>query len=300
MFKRLLVPLDGSHLAEAVLPLMERVAAAFDATVVLLHVIESGAPAAVHGDAHLTAPGEATMYLERLATTMRSQGIAVEYHTHDVPEGDVARSIVEHAAEEDADLILLCTHGGGGMRGLLFGSIAQQVVRRGTTPVLLARLAEGRPPRFAPRTVLVPLDATAAAEAALPVARDMAVALGAALHLVMVVATAGTVRGDRLAATTLLPSAARAALDLEEQDAAGYLGDLAARLRSPALSVTTEVRRGNVPSALAEEAAEPGVGLVVVATHGRKGLQAIWAGSVTAQLLARTQAPVLLLRTVEG
>jgi nucleotide-binding universal stress UspA family protein len=151
-----------------------------------------------------------------------------------------------------------------------------------------------------PRTVLVPLDATAAAEAALPVAAPLAAALGARLHLVMVVATQSTVRGDRLAATTLLPSAARAALDLEEQDAAFYLDGLAARWRGPRLAVSTEVRRGHVPAALAEEAAEPGVGLIVVATHGRKGLEAIWAGSVVTQLLARTRAPVLLLRTVEG
>jgi nucleotide-binding universal stress UspA family protein len=300
MFQRLLVPLDGSRLAEAVLPVVERIAISCESAVILLHVIERGAPAAVHGEAHLTAPDEATAYLGRVAEGLRASGIAVEYHTHDVPEGDVARSIAQHATEERADLIALCTHGGGGMRDLLFGSIAQQVLRRGTSPVLLTRPAEeGTPAGFEPRTVLVPLDATAAAEAALPVAAALAWALGATLHLVMVVATQGTVRGERQASTSLLPAAARAALDLEEQDAGDYLEALAARLRTPTLPITTEVRRGNVPSALAAEAAEPGVGLIVVATHGRAGLQAVWAGSTTAQLLARTRAPVLLLRLLD-
>jgi nucleotide-binding universal stress UspA family protein len=115
----------------------------------------------------------------------------------------------------------------------------------------------------------------------------------------MVVATQETIRGERVPAATLLPAATRTALDLEQQDAESYLDALAGRLRTAGLLVTTEVRRGDTASALADEAAEPGVGLVVVATHGRAGLQATWAGSVTAQLLSRTQAPVLLLRTVE-
>ena len=55
-------------------------------------------------------------------------------------------------------------------------------------------------------------------------------------------------------------------------------------------------RRGH---SVSDEAAGPGGGLVVVATHGRAGVQAIWAGSVTARLLARTRAPVLLLRTID-
>ena len=300
MFRCLLVPLDGSYLAEAVLPLVERFATAFGAKVMLLHVLERGAPTAVHGARHLSEPGEATAYLEDIAGRLRAAGVSVEYHTHEVREGDVARSVVSHAGEESTDLIVLCTHGSGRMRDLIFGSIAQQVLQRGSTPVLLVRPSiDGSAPAFEPRTVLVPLDSTAAAEAALEPAAELARAFGASLHLVMVVATQETIRGDRIPAATLLPSATRAALDLEHQDAAGYLEELAERLRAANLNVTIEVRRGNTASALADEAAEPGVGLVVLATHGRAGVQAIWSGSVAAGLLARTRAPVLLLRRVE-
>ncbi len=299
-FTRLLVPLDGSHLGEAVLPLVERLAAACGATLVLLHVVEHAAPADVHGERHLTTAPEAAVYLEMVADRLRARGLAVETHAHDIPEGDVARSIVAHREEERADLIVLCTHGRGRVRDLIFGRIAQQVLRRGATPVLLVRPGDdGGAPAFEPRRVLVPLDGTAAAEVALPPARALAVALHAGLHLVIVVATRGTMRGDRQAVATLLPSAARAALDLEHEDALTYLDGLADGLRTADLAVTTEVRRGDVAPALADEAAEPGVGLVVVATHGRAGLQAIWAGSVVAQLLARTRAPILLLRSIE-
>ncbi len=296
---RLLAPLDGSRLAEAVLPVVETLAIA-GATPVLLHVRERGAPATIHGERHLRAADEASAYLAGVADRLRTTGRAVERHTHDVPEGDVARSIAAHAEEVRAGMIVLCTHGGGGVRDLLVGSIAQQVLRRGTVPVLLVRPdAAGGPTAFAPGAVLVPLDGTAAAEAALSPAADLARALGARLHLVMVVATLQTVRGDRQPGAHLLPATARALLDQQQDDAQAYLDALATTLRPTSLTVTTEVRRGDAAAALSDEAAEPGVGLVVAATHGRAGLQAVWAGSVTARLLARTRAPVLLLRTID-
>lgn len=300
MYRRLLVPLDGSRLAEAVLPIVERLGQSCPATVILLHVLERGAPPAVHGERHLQVRVEADAYLAEIAARLQTQNLAVEVHTHEVPEGDVPRSIAAHAVEEDADLIVLCTHGSGGVHHLLFGSVAQQVLKRGTVPVLLARPSpdESLHP-FEPNRVLVPLDGTAAAETALAHARMLARLLGSVMHLVMVVATPGTARGERQVLAQVLPTATRAALELEEDEASDYLEGVAARLRGTGVAVSTEVRRGETSSALADEAAEPGVGLVVVATHGRAGVQAIWAGSVTARLLARTRAPILLLRMIE-
>jgi nucleotide-binding universal stress UspA family protein len=60
--------------------------------------------------------------------------------------------------------------------------------------------------------------------------------------------------------------------------------------------VSWEVSRGSVAPSLAEAATEPGIGLIVMATHGRSGLQALWSGSVAAQVLGRTRVPVLLIR----
>jgi nucleotide-binding universal stress UspA family protein len=301
MYRRLLVPLDGSRLAESVLPVAERLGQVAQATLILLHVLEREAPATVHGERHLRAQDEAETYLHGVAARLQTQGISVETHTHEVPEGDVSRSIAEHDVEERADLIVLCTHGSGGVRELLFGSIAQQVLKRGAVPVLLVRAApDGAEYPFAPHRVLVPLDGTAAAEAAIAPALDLARLLEAGVHLVMVVATPATARGEQQVLAHVLPTTARAALDLEEEEAGDYLEDMAVRFRTAGVAVTTEVRRGDTTSALADEAAEPGVGLVVVATHGRAGVQAIWTGSVTARLLARTRAPLLLLRIVEA
>jgi nucleotide-binding universal stress UspA family protein len=297
MYRRLLVPLDGSRLAESVLPIVERLAEACGSTVVLLHIIEQGAPSTVHGDRHLTAASDATAYLSSLAERLRGMGLPVELHTHDAPEGDVASSVAHHADEIGSDLIVLCAHGRGGVRGLLFGSIAQQVLRRGGTPVLLVRPSQHSMSAFAPRVLLVPLDATPAAEAALEPARSLARALHAALRLVMVVPTQGTVRGERVATTTLLPIAAQAALDLECEDALAYMASLEERLRQdPDLEITATVARGDVAAVLAAEAAHADVGMVVVASHGLARFQTMWTRSATANLLAKPGPPVLLIR----
>lgn len=97
----------------------------------------------------------------------------------------------------------------------------------------------------------------------------------------------------------LLPSAARTLLNAEEDQARTYLDRLAAQLRADGVAVDAEVRRGDPAEQLAADAAEHAPGLVVAATHGRAGLEAIWAGSTVARLLRRTTAPVLLLRRVE-
>lgn len=301
MYRRLLVPLDGSRLAESVLPVVTRLAAGTGATAILLHVLERGAPETVHGERHLQGLDEATAYLHDVAARLRLQGISVETHAHEVPDGDVSKSIARHVVEEKSDLIVMCTHGRGGVRDLLFGSIAQQALKRGATPVLLVRATEDvATVPFEPRTILVPLDGSASAEAALAPAGELARYLTACMHLVMVVATPGTVSGERQVVAQTLPAATREALELEEAEATSYLEDAAIELRQTGIPVSTEVRRGDASHALVDEAAEPGVGLVVVATHGRAGVQAIWAGSVTARLLARTRAPILLLRTVEA
>jgi nucleotide-binding universal stress UspA family protein len=150
-----------------------------------------------------------------------------------------------------------------------------------------------------PRTIMVPLDATAAAEAALPPAIALARCLGGQLRLVMVVATSETVAGERLLAATFLPGTTRALLEVQEEQATAYLERLAASIRSAGVPATAEVRRGETVAQLATDTGEHADGLVVVATHGRAGLQAIWSASVAARLLKRTRAPILLVPAIE-
>ena len=298
---RILVPLDGSHLAEAALPIAARLAGALGADLTLLHIIEKAAPARVHGEPHLGQKAEAEAYLSRLAQELAAHGATVDHHVHEVPVGDVARSIAAHADEEDSDLVVVSTHGAGDLRRGLFGSIAQRVLQTCHRPVLLVRTRRAPPvhPPFDPATIMVALDATAASERALPLARTLASALGAELRLVMVVPTLETVGGEGQPQAALLPGTTRLLLDAREAQVLDYLEELAASMRAAGVACVAEVRRGAPVAELAADAAEHGDGLVVAATHGRAGLQAIWMPSVATRLLKRTNAPILLIPIVE-
>ena len=82
MFQRILLPLDGSGMAENILPAAEQFARRFDSTVVLFHGVERGPPPEVHGDRHLTGTVDAEAYLEGLASRLRANGVEVESHVH--------------------------------------------------------------------------------------------------------------------------------------------------------------------------------------------------------------------------
>ena len=299
--ERMLVPLDGSRLAEAALPIAARLAEATGSTITLLHVIESDAPSSVHGEPHLASGKEAAAYLARLTRELASGGRLVDYHVHEVPVGNVARSIADHAEEQGSDLIIVSTHGAGDIRRGLWGSIAQRVLQLSRRPVLLVRTPRTPPvpAPFAPATIMVPLDGTVAAEAALPLASKLARALGSRLRLLMVVPTLGTVAGDHQPQAAILPGTTRMVLELQEEQATTYLEDLAAYLQAAGVPSVAEVRRGAPVAELAADAAEHGDGLVVAATHGRAGLQAIWSTSVATRLLKRTNAPILLVPIIE-
>src|SRR5947209_19538732 len=103
-----LVPLDGSRLAESVLPVVEQVANRFHAQVTLLHIMEEHPPTVIHGEPHLHGIAQAQAYLEEAAIRLRSSALPVNIHVHQDKQDHVARSIVEHAQEMNADLIIMC------------------------------------------------------------------------------------------------------------------------------------------------------------------------------------------------
>src|SRR5579884_3597977 len=214
--------------------------------------------------------------------------------------GDVAQSIVAHAADLDADLVILATHGAGGAKRVLFGSVPQQVLRKGVRPVLLIRPPEGQASREAAptdvRRLLVPLDGQPPAEAALPIASVLAQAYAAELVLMHIVPTLTTIPGERASAARLAPSATAASLDLEEAEGRAYIQQMASGLRERGLRVSTWVGRGEPAQSLLEGAAHAAVEMIVMATHGRTGLDAVFSGSVASRIVARFTRPILLVR----
>jgi nucleotide-binding universal stress UspA family protein len=146
MYKRALVPLDGSPLAEAVIPFVLAIAAPLGMAVSLLRVIEpvphmAEVPSGIVAEALEAQAHDAEEYLSRLATELRGRKIDANW---EVRRGPAADTIVKAAASMGADVIAMSTHGRSGLGRLLFGSVAEQVLRHADVPVFLLRQTEER------------------------------------------------------------------------------------------------------------------------------------------------------------
>lgn len=299
MFTHLLVPLDGSGLAETVLPYVRTLAHVPNGNmrVTLLHLIERSAPSSVHGARHLTTVAEADAYLAAIADRLRADGIAVDTHVDTNEGNDTAGRIVDHAAEMQADLVVLCAHGRSGLGRWLFGSIAQKVLAVGVAPVLMILPTAGsepRPPTL--KNILLPLDGTQDAETALPLAEQLALATGGTMHLVLVVPTVGSLTGAMSSIARFSPKVTAELLDSAGDDAVVYLQSLATKLMAAGITVETSIARDDPATAILTEAKRIHAGLIVMASHGRAGMGGAWAGSVSNKILARSLGPFLLIR----
>jgi len=295
-FARVLVPLDGSGLAEAALPVVLGLGKRLGSTVTLLHVLERRPPASIHGERHLSVGGEAGGYLRSVSERLTEAGLEVELHVHEAREGDVAGSIIEHAHEYKQDLVVLCSHGHGGIRDVLFGSIAQQVMQRSTLPILLVRSEATGRGEYAPRAILVPVDGGHDQEVSLSAAATMARAFEASVHLLWAVPTPRTMEGNDAGTAVLLPTTMRALLDMQEEAAEAALRAMSDSFAPAGVAVTTQVVRGEAVRCVAMQASRLRPDLVVLASHGRGGLGALIEGSFTQRLAARVHCPLLLLR----
>jgi nucleotide-binding universal stress UspA family protein len=296
MFKNILVPLDGSNLAEAALPPAVSLAQTLNAPVTLLHVIEESPPQEVHHDHHLTESDEAVAYLKDVAARAFPKNVKVESHVHTAEVKDVAASIVQHANEEfNPDLIVMCAHGQSGFRDLIFGGIAQQVLTGRLTPLLLLqpKIAESRP--FAVRRILVPLDSESMHDTSLPYAELLAKAYGAEIDLLTVVPSYTTLTGQKAAISSMLPATATALLEIKEQAAKAHLQNHCDELLRAGCVAKGQVARGDPAKLIVKMAKKLGADLIVLSTHRKAGIDAFWARSVTPNVVRKTQIPLLLL-----
>ena len=294
MFKHLLVPLDGSKMAETTLPVAALLSQKLGAVVTLIHIIEQDAPHEIHGERHLTNEEEASRYLGAVAAEYFPAGQAT-IHVHTEKVQDVSRSIADHSGELAPDLIVMCTHGEGGLREFMVGSIAQQVIGRGLTPILLIHPEHGIDQAQGMKRILVALDGDPQHDSSLPVAAELAQGLGAGLQLLTVVHTLGTLPGERAATGWLLPGATRAMLDMDEESAGQHLEQLAAQWRKASLPVTTQVLRGDPAQQIVACADEVQADLIALATHGKSGMGAFWSSSVGPKVVTSTHIPLLLI-----
>jgi nucleotide-binding universal stress UspA family protein len=297
VLKQILVPLDGSNRAEWALDLATALSVPTAAHLLLVRVLSThGLTDLVEGRIGQDIQA-AERYLQGVASSLLARGFTVDAV---VARGkSVAESIVQAALEHDADLIALTTHGHTGPARWILGSVAEAVVGRSPVPVLIQRAWDPEPRALLlaeqPR-ILVPVDGSHFAEAALPPAISIADDLGAEILLVDVDTTPHDVMIAEQDVATFFESAEYAPASAERE----YLHDLAQRLCSewPGLTVRTLVRSGDPATALIAATRESKPALVVMATHGRTGLQRATLGSVADGVLQHGQTPLVLVHPI--
>ncbi|KAB0667216.1 universal stress protein [Oryzomonas japonica] len=296
MFKHFLVPLDGSRLAEAALPAAAFLADKLGARVTLFHVVEKNAPSEVHGQSHLRNAEDAGAYLRRLSQRAFPPGTVVDCHVHAAEADDVADSIVAHADELEHDLVIMCSHGRGQALHLFLGSIAQKVIALGSRPVLITHPDDqGGAPAFACNNILVPLDGDADHAQALPVSEEIARACGGALHLMMVIPRFASLSGTAKVSSRMLPATTSRILEMASQDARETFREQLETLRRQGFTASAHVLRGDPAQTIAKAASHARVDLIVLATHGKTGMEAFWAGSVTHRICTLSKISLLLI-----
>ena len=285
---RILLPLDGSQLAEAILPVAASFGKHLSASLVLLHVLEQEPPRDVHGEPHLARADAAESYLEERARALRDAGVAVEVDVHERPVANVAAAIDRHAHEHDADLIAMCAHGRSNPLDRLLGSIAERILRGGGAPILLRTVREPSDGPFALRHLLVPIDFEHDVEEALSAVRLLARPYRAHVTLLSVREPGPT------AAARLLPGATAQAERYALDDLRRRVEELADGLRTDVTTVRADVSARR-PSAAILSAIEP-ASLVVVVTDAHGGPGGLFDPSTTQQLLARPDLTLLLIK----
>lgn len=295
MFEHILVPLDGSQLAEDVLAPVVTLASGLGSRVTLIHVLERNAPATVHGEPHITDSATGAHYLGSVADRISAIVPRVEVHIHARPVADVATAINAHAAELRADLIAMCRHGRSGLRQALVGGIAQRILRGGGTAVLLRSRPEDATADYHLRQILAPIDLDHDATRSLEISAVLAREFQAGIHLLTAVPS---VAQSRTAAVpvSLAPRAEAAEIEMQIEDTDRRLVAQAEWMRAEGITVTHEVSRAEPADAIVATAAALPADLVVMTTHARAGVQGWYHGSTGFRVIGKTPQTLLLLR----
>ena len=291
MFNTILVPLDGSPESNVSLPLARSLAQSSGGSIWLLRVAtESALP-----DDHV-ATHEAGQSIERIARELASSGVDV----HPViREGDAAQEIIHLSRDVGADLIVMRTRGRSGLERAVFGSVAEEVLKKSPVPLVLVRPGGRRISHI--RKLLVPVDGSPGGAVALRTAAEVAQATGASIKVLQVVVP---IPMQAYAAPYDYGGAAfydSAWDDDALASARMYVEAVAARLRGLGLSVDAEARMARgVADAIVETAEQTSVDLIVMSTQALTGPARALLGSVADAVVRTSHCPVLLVHRAEA
>lgn len=323
MFTKVLVPLDGTEVAESILPFATQLARDMCMGVVLARAVdfghlqdgvdesglgrllrslsEDGVPLPLDSpdeaepwESKLVAriEGEIAAPLEQLAERLRLEGITAETA---LGYGSASDAIIRMALESGCDLIAMSTRGRSLLASGLLGSVTYKVIHESPLPVLAITPERARLHMDGDRGIdrlIVPLDGSEFAEAVLPYAAALASGLDLVVNLLSVLQEGSDIFGDGVLTLDVLTGiddvAAARALD--------YLAVVEQRLRGSGVNVEKDLLRGKVSSEIAARAHEVENGMITLTTHGRSGARRIFLGSVAEAVIRESGVPVLVVR----
>jgi nucleotide-binding universal stress UspA family protein len=293
MFDRVLVPLDGSILAEGSLPAAGALARKVGSVLILVHLLESGSPTEVHGQRHLTDCADAERYLEAVRARLGVPATRTEVHVGSERYSDVAVGIDSLAETLNVGSVLMCAHGGHALRGRLAGSIAQRVLRIGRRPIVFRTVGASTDSAFQIRRILAPVDFRH--DLCQPSAAVLALAAGfrAAVTLIHISEPSSALQAR------LMPGASAGMRRLDRHLAQRRLSDLATRYSAQRIDIEAAVNDGPADQMILEEAQRRRAEVIVLSTHARSGVEA-WSERAVAQRLMQARDLTLILLREPG
>jgi nucleotide-binding universal stress UspA family protein len=288
VLSKILVPLDGSELADRVLPLVRGLASRSGAEVMLVHVIADEVLA--HQQ---VVPAANYLEAKRLAL-----GDASKRTRYDILSGEPGARILSFAETYQPTLIALATHGRTGLSRLLQGSVTEHLLRRSRFPILAVNPfceVEGEQPPHTqiPQKILVPLDGTVKSATIVPLVRDLALLFGATVTFLHVVEPLSMTPPESVVW-------ANVPIDTMTQEAITLLDEPARALSAAGVKVEVLTRVGVAANEICDVARDVKADLVAMATHSPSGITRLLFGSCCEQVLHVTRVPLLAIKSAEA
>lgn len=285
MFDKILLPLDGSATAEAIIPQVRRLLRHENAQVLILRVVSLPIfPANLDLTAYTKAyVDEATTYTRRMEEALTREGMRAWCL---IGEGSEAATILDVAEREKAALIAMSTHGYTGLARWVFGSVTLKVLRRSPIPLLVVRSFrpdEAGQPAPVPaeelpfRNILLPTDGSEVSLRIVPHVIELAHRFGSKVNLLRVV-------------EPHMPGAPTT------REVSEHLHAVADRFQSTGIEAATQIRTGHAAAEILEACRSLPADLIAMTRHGRSGVPHWLYGSVTEKVLNAAPVPMLVVR----
>ncbi len=288
LFQKVLVPLDGSDLAQQALPYAETIALRKKSEVALLSVINTDFE---HREERLHKS-----HLDLTAKRLQAQGIHV---STEIVHGHVAEEIIEYAANHNINIIIISTHGYSGVKRWMLGSVAQKVLYSSRTPVLLIKSQAPSQQKAYLNKILVPLDGSPFSEAIFPYLERLTIGTDTVVTLLEVVESPIVPSyGTRPINPTWEKYRDSTWAELQQQ-AEQNLQNVQNKLKDKGISANIKVVKaeiGEVATTIMQIAQNEKMDMIAIATHGRTGVSRWMYGNIANKLVDESIQPLLLVR----